>query len=300
MSVRLGVSPIGWSNDDLPELGGDTPLETCLAEAQQAGFAGIELGGKFPREAAVLRPLLARHRLALVSGWYGGHLLERSVADEIVAIEAHLRLLVQMGASVVVFAETSGSIAGERQRPISQRRRLSEADWPEFARRLTALAEHVAARGVALAYHHHMGTVIENEAETDRLMGMTGDAVGLVLDTGHLAYVGADPIALARRHHHRIKHVHCKDVRPDVLARVRADDASFLDAVLAGVFTVPGDGSIDFAGVAAMLADIGYDGWLVVEAEQDPELAPPLEYARMGFRHLGAVVAAAGLTLGEA
>jgi inosose dehydratase len=293
MSVRLGVSPIGWSNDDLPELGGDTPLDTCLAEARQAGFAGIELGNKFPSEPTVLRPILDHHGLALVSGWYSGRLLDRSVEEELAAIEAHRALLVAMGCHVLVYAETSG--VGDRRRPLSSRPRLRDEEWRDFGSRLTDLADRLARSGIRLAYHHHMGTVVENEAEIDRLMAATGDSVGLVLDTGHLAFAGADPAAVAYRHGRRITHVHCKDVRDDVLAWVQAADASFLDAVVAGVFTVPGDGSIEFAGVLEALALAEYRGWLVVEAEQDPVKAPPLAYARLGFAHLSAVVARTGL-----
>jgi inosose dehydratase len=295
MPVRLGISPIGWSNDDMPELGGDTPLETCLAEARLAGFEGIEVGNKFPRDAAVLRPLLDRHGLSLISGWYSGRLLQQSVAAELVAIENHCSLLVAMGCTVLVYAETSGGIAGDRRRPLSSRPRLADADWRDFGFRLTELADRLARRGIRLAYHHHMGTVVESEAEIDRLLAVTGDGVGLLLDTGHLAFAGADPAAVARRYGHRINHVHCKDVRRDMLASVRAGDASFLDAVLDGVFTVPGDGCIDFDEVLAALAAADYRGWLVVEAEQDPVRAVPLAYARLGFAHLSAAVARAGL-----
>jgi inosose dehydratase len=295
MPVRLGISPIGWSNDDLPELGGDTPLEACLAEARQAGFAGIELGNKFPRDSSLLRPVLERHELSLISGWYGGRLLDRSVDEEMAAIERHLALLVAMECAVLVYAETSGSIAGDRQRALSARPRLRDGDWRDFGVRLTEFAERVAHRGIRLAYHHHMGTVVESEAEIDRLMAATGASVGLLLDTGHLAFAGSDPVELAQRYSPRIAHVHCKDVRPDVLARVRAADTSFLDAVLDGVFTVPGDGGVDFAGVCGALAASGYRGWLVVEAEQDPEKASPLAYARLGFANLCACVAQAGL-----
>jgi inosose dehydratase len=294
MPVRLGISPIGWSNDDLPELGGDTPLETCLAEARLAGFEGIELGNKFPRDPAVLRPILERQGLSLISGWYSGRLLARSVTEELAAIEAHRALLVAMGCAVLVYAETSGSIAGDRCRPLAARPRLSAGGWRDFGVRLTELAERLLQRGIRLVYHHHMGTVIESEAEIDRLMAVTGDSVGLLLDTGHIAFAGSDPTILARRYGHRIAHVHCKDVRRDILASVRAGDASFLDAVLDGVFTVPGDGCIDFGGVLAALAVADYSGWLVVEAEQDPAKAPPLAYARLGFGHLIAA-ARAGL-----
>jgi inosose dehydratase len=295
MPVRLGISPIGWSNDDLPELGGDTPLETCLAEARLAGFEGIELGNKFPRDPAVLRPILERHGLSLISGWYSGRLLYRSVAEELAAIEAHRALLVAMGCAVLVYAETSRSIAGDRCRPLSGRPRLGDGGWRDFGGRLTELAERLSRHGIRLVYHHHIGTVVESEAEIDRLMAAAGDSVALLLDTGHLAFAGADPAVLARRYGHRIAHVHCKDVRRDVLAGVRAGDASFLDAVIGGVFTVPGDGCIDFGPVLAALAAAHYSGWLVVEAEQDPVKAPPLTHARLGFEHMSAAAVRAGL-----
>ena len=299
MTVRLGISPIGWSNDDLPELGGDIPLDRCLAEARAAGYEGIELGHKFPRDPAALRPILEQFGLALISGWYSGRLLERSVRAEIAAIEPHFSLLVAMGCAVLVYAETSGSVAGDRRRPLSDRPRLGAGDWHDFGARLTELADHLSACGIGLVYHHHMGTVIENEAEIDRLMAVTGDKVGLLLDTGHAVYAGIDPAALVRQHGDRIKHVHCKDVRREVLARVRAHDTSFLNAVLDGVFTVPGDGCIDFSGVLAELAAADYSGWLVVEAEQDPEKAPPLAYARLGFDKLSATAVCAGLVREE-
>jgi inosose dehydratase len=295
MTIRIGINPITWSNDDLPELGGDIPLETCLAEARQAGYAGIELGHKFPRRAAALRPLLARHGLALVSGWFSGGLLVRSLAEEIEAVAGHLELLAAMGCRVMVFAETTGAVHGARATTLTRRPRLAAGDWAGFGAKLTRLGEHLAAHGVALAYHHHMGTVVESADDVDCLMAATGPAVGLLLDTGHLSYAGADPAAVARRHGRRINHVHCKDVRPAVLARARAADLSFLDAVVKGVFTVPGDGGIAFDPVLAALRAVDYQGWLVVEAEQDPAKAHPLTYARIGYRYLSATAAKAGL-----
>lgn len=286
MDVRIGINPLTWTNDDMPELGGNTPLEVCLAEARQAGYDGIELGNKFPRDELVLRPILARHGLALISGWYSARLLERSAADEIAAVESHLALLAAMGCTTMVFAEVTGCVHGDRRVPLSRRPRLTDDQWPILAARMTEVARHLAARGVRLAYHHHMGTVIETEAEIDRLMALTGPEVGLLLDTGHLTYAGGDPVALARRHAARIVHVHCKDVRPEVLAQAKRDDWSFLDAVLAGVFTVPGDGYVDYPGVLRILSEAGYRGWLVVEAEQDPAKAHPLTYARMGHDYL--------------
>jgi len=294
MSVRLGISPIGWSNDDLPELGGDIPLDTCLAEAHELGFEGIELSHKFPRDPVLLGRLLAYHGLRLISGWYSGRLLERSVAEELGAIEPYRALLAAMSCTVLVYAETSGSVAGDRARPVSSRPSLPDGHWRDFGIRLTELADRLAERGMRLAYHHHMGTVVETSAEIDLLMAATGGSVGLLLDTGHLAFAGADPADIAWRHRARISHIHCKDVRPGMLARARATDMSFLDAVLDGVFTVPGDGAIDFTAVLAALKAADYRGWLVVEAEQDPGRAPPLVYARRGFVHLSAAVREAG------
>jgi inosose dehydratase len=282
----IGINPLTWSNDDMPALGGATPLETCLAEARLAGYAGIELGNKFPREAGALAPILARHDLRLVSGWYSARLRERDAVQELAALAAHRDLLKAMGCAVMVFAEVSGCVHGERATPLSRRPAMTEEEWPGFALRLAEVGRHLAEHGLKLAYHHHMGTVIETEAEIDRLMALTGPEVGLLLDTGHLTYAGGDPLAAARRHAERIVHVHCKDVRPAVLARARAEDLPFLEAVLAGVFTVPGDGAVDYAGLLTVLRERGYAGWLVVEAEQDPAMAHPLTYARMGHDNL--------------
>ena len=247
----------------MPELGGDIPLDICLAEAREAGFDGIELGHKFPRDPAILRPLLAHQGLRLISGWYSGRLLERSVAEELGAIEPYRALLAAMSCTVLVYAETSGSVAGDRARPVSSRPSLPDGHWRDFGIRLTELADRLAERGMRLAYHHHMGTVVETSAEIDLLMAATGGSVGLLLDTGHLAFAGADPADIAWRHRARISHIHCKDVRPGMLARARATDMSFLDAVLDGVFTVPGDGAIDFTAVLAALKAADYRGWLV-------------------------------------
>lgn len=293
MTVRLGANPIGWSNDDLRELGADIPLETCLAEARAAGFVGMELGHKFPREASALRQVLSGHDLDLVSGWYSSSLLTRDAEAELAALEPHLALLEALGARVLIFAETTGAVHGDRARPISSRPRLAADDWSRLGRRMSEVGEAVAARGLDLVYHHHMGTVVESADDIHALMKATGPAVKLLLDTGHASFAGADPVALARRYRERIGHVHCKDVRKVVMRRARDEDWSFLDAVVAGVFTVPGDGDIDFPAVLGELP--GYAGWLVVEAEQDPEKAPPARYARLGYDNLSGYARAAGL-----
>ncbi|KFN49456.1 myo-inosose-2 dehydratase [Arenimonas composti] len=295
MSIRFGVSPIAWSNDDMPELGGDTPLESILADIRAVGFEGVELGGRFPREPAALRELLQRHDLALVGGWYSGALLERDAEAEIAALQPHLRLLQALGSEVFVFAETSNAIHGERGKPLTATPRLGDRDWAAFGARMTAVAEHIAAQGMRFAYHHHLGTVVETAADLAAFLGHTGPSVGLTLDTGHAALGGIDPLDVIRDHPGRIAHVHCKDVRTARHTAARAAGASFLDGVLAGMYTVPGDGDLDFAAVMAALARIDYSGWIVVEAEQDPKLADPRTYADLGLRTLRAQAAAAGL-----
>jgi len=296
MGVRIGINPLTWTNDDMPDLGGETPLEVCLIETAQAGYAGIELGNKFPRRAETLKPILDRHGLALVSGWYSGRLLTRDLADEKKDVENHLNLLAAMGCGVMVFAEVSGCIHGERKTPLSRRPALAAADWPAFGKRLTEMAKYLAGRGLGMAFHHHMGTVVQSAEDIHRLMEHTGDEVGLLLDTGHLTFAGADPVAVATDYAARVAHIHCKDVRAAVLEKALASDWSFLDAVLAGVFTVPGDGSVDYSAVLPPVARAGYAGWLVVEAEQDPATAHPLTYARMGFDYMKRAAPAAGLT----
>jgi inosose dehydratase len=295
MPCPIGINPLTWTNDDMPELGGDTPLETCLAEAKVAGYDGMELGNKFPREATVLQATMARHRLRVVSGWYSANLLSRSVDDEWAAMASHLSLLAACGATEMVFAETTGCVHGDRNAKLAARRTLAPAEIADLGTRMSQLGARMAARGVHLAYHHHMGTVIQTEAEIDALMAATTPDVGLLLDTGHLTYAGGDPLRVAMRHAMRIKHVHCKDVRSIALASAKTDDLSFLDAVLAGVFTVPGDGAIDYPSILAALRATDYRGWLVVEAEQDPARAHPLTYARKGHDYLRQAAALAGL-----
>jgi inosose dehydratase len=279
--VRIGINPLTWTNDDLPELGEANSLETCLKEARLAGYEGVELGRKFPRDAKVLGPILKPHGLSLVSGWYSARLLERSVEDEIKAMQSHAALLRSLGAKVMVFCEVSRCVHGERKIPLSRRPKLAEKEWKQFSERLDAVAAELDQQGLKMAYHHHMGTVIQSEEEVDRMMGST-KSVGLLLDSGHLTFAGGDPMRALKRHAKRIVHVHCKDIRKDKLAAARKQDMSFLDAVLGDVFAVPGDGSIDFDPLIAELAKHDYQGWLVVEADQDPGKAHPLTHARIG------------------
>jgi inosose dehydratase len=279
--VRIGINPLTWTNDDLPELGEQNSLETCLTEAKQAGYEGVELGRKFPRDAALLGPILNKHGLNLVSGWYSGQLLERSAADEIKALQPHLTLLKKLGSTAMVFCEVSRCVHGDRRIPLSKRPKLAEKEWQPFSRQLDEVASYLKDQGVTMAYHHHMGTVIQAEDEVDRMMDSTR-SVGLLLDTGHLTFAGGDPLRALKRHAERIVHVHCKDIRKDKLAQAKKKDLSFLDAVLGDVFAVPGDGSIDFEPILKELSNHNYSGWLVVEADQDPAKAHPLTHARIG------------------
>ncbi len=295
MSIRFGVSPIAWANDDMPELGAETSVETILADAAAIGFAGVELGGRFPREPAALRAMLERQRLALIGGWYSTALLARDAEAEIAALEPHLALLKALGSSVFIAAETSNAIHGDRARPLSQTPRLDPADWPRFGARLAAVADHVEGHGLRFAYHFHLGTVVERQPALDLFVASTPANVGFVVDTGHATLADVDAAALIRAHPERVVHVHAKDVRRRVFEQVRAGHASFLDGVLAGMFTAPGDGDLDFAPVMRALADIGYAGWVVIEAEQDPGLADPRVYSRLGLKTLRAAAADAGL-----
>lgn len=297
MKVRIGINPITWTNDDVPELGGDTPLETCLSETKRAGYAGTELGGKFPRQSSVLKPIMAQYGLAIISGWFDGRCDEKEVSAEFDSILPHLQLLKDMGSTHVVYADTSRGRHGAIWGPISQRPKLSPEEWPVYGKKLTALAEKFADFGVRMAFHHHMGTIIETDEEVGLMMKHTGEAVGLLYDTGHSIFSGGDPLALIKKHVKRVVHVHCKDSRKPMLEKARTEDMSFMGAVMEGIFTVPGDGFIDYPAILRVLAENNYSGWLVVEAEQDPKKADPLTYATMGFKNLSRMAKEAGLTV---
>lgn len=293
-NVRIGINPISWMNDDLPALGGDTPLETALSEGKEIGYAGFELGNKFPKDGPGLQAKLAEFGLACVSGWYSGLLGEDTVEAEIARCQAHMAKLQYNGARVVVYGECAGTIQGQIDTPLAQRPQFTDqAQWQAYARRLDAFGAHLQQTyGIALAYHHHMGAYVESPQDIDRLMALTDPRyVGLLFDTGHAWFGGAaDPVALLRKHVGRVNHVHCKDVRAAVVAQARNDGWSFLTSVLYGAFTVPGDGAIDFDAVLRTLHAAHYQGWLVVEAEQDPAVAPSYRYASLGYATLRDIV----------
>jgi inosose dehydratase len=284
--VKIGINPISWMNDDLPSLGGETPLETALSEGAAIGYRGFELGNKFPREPQALREVLGRHRLECVSGWYSGQLAPRSGAAEIAVVAPHLRRLAENGAKVMVYGEVADAIQGAPV-PLYKRPRFRSADeWKAYGERVTAFARHTLSQGVRLGYHHHMGAYVVAPADVDRLMALTGGEVGLLFDSGHITFGGGDAVDVLAKHIKRVCHVHCKDVRPNVIKLARNRHWSFLQAVINGAFSVPGDGAVDFPGLLKILYDNDYQGWLVVEAEQDPAVAPSYAYAEKGYRHL--------------
>lgn len=297
MRARLGIAPIAWSNDDLPELGGETTLETCLSDSRAAGFCGVETGGKFPKTSSALRTALEAHALSLASGWFSGTVLDADLEQEKDRIGPQIELFKALGASCIAYGETAGTIQNIRNAPLSTRRRLSDDEIATYGRKLTVFAEFCADEGMPIAFHHHMATAIETERDLDMLMANTGDAVQLLYDAGHMAFAGGDVIAVIDKHGSRISHVHTKDIRGEVVANLDRDRQSFLDAVLEGAFTVPGDGLLNFNAIVKRLADVGYEGWFIVEAEQDPAKAPPFEYAKIGHNALVVALNAAGYTI---
>ncbi len=283
----VGANPIIWSNDDFAELGGDIPLERCLAEMSAAGYAGAELGHKFPRTATELAAVLSLHGLRLVSGWHSTHLASRSLADEETAFRRHLDLLQALNANVIIVAECTRAVHGLRDEPLGyagDRPVLSEDEWTRICAGLTHFAGLARAAGLRLVYHHHMGTAIQSGEALDRLLESVLP-LDLLFDPGHLAFAGVDPLEVLRKHGPRVAHVHLKNVRPAVVAQARRERWSFCRAVSEGVFTIPGvgtpgDGSVDFPEIFARLAALDYRGWLVVEAEEDPAKAEPFAKAR--------------------
>ncbi len=293
LNVRIGVNPLSWMNDDLPSLGGDTPLETALREGKEIGYAGFELGNKFPTDGPGLKAKLDEFGLVCVSGWYCGYLATDTLEAEIQRCDAHMRKLQHNNCKVFIYGECADTIQGDQSIALNQRPQFrSDADWQAYGKRLNAFAEHVkAAYGLALAYHFHTGAYVESGADIDKLMAVTSKDVGLTFDTGHAHFGGvAAPEKLLEKYVHRVKHVHCKDIRGEVMKRARNENWSFLDAVLAGTFTVPGDGVVNFPAIINVLNQANYQGWLVVEAEQDPAVAPSYQYAKMGFDTLKTLV----------
>lgn len=297
MTVRLGISPISWQNDDLPDLTAAYTMEQALREARAIGYTGVERGRRMPADTEGLRDCLNANHLALCGGWCSGNLLVNDVKTEIEAVRQQVTQFVALDAPCIVYAECSNTVQGNIAVPVNARPKFSRDEVYAYAAKLSELAKWMADAGMALAYHHHMGSFIEDEDDVNWLMEGSTPEVKLLFDTGHLLFGGADVMRVLDRWATRVHHVHFKDIRPDVVRAVRANRRSFLEAVIAGAFTVPGDGCIDFQAVTDKLKAMGYAGWIVVEAEQDPANAPPFEYSKMGFEHIVAICKASGLEI---
>lgn len=281
-NVKLGIAPIAWTNDDLPELGGENTFRQCVSEMALAGFTGSEVGNKYPKDPAVLKPMLELRGIEICNAWFSAFLISRPYEETEAAFEKHVAFLAAMGAKVVGVSEQSYSIQGIQSQPVFEGKyAMNDAEWDTLCNGLNRMGKlSLEKYGIALTFHHHMGTVVQSAAETDRLMAGTNPAyVSLLFDSGHFAYCGENPAEMVRRYAKRIKHVHLKDIRPDVVAKVRENRWSFLEGVRQGTFTIPGDGCVDFDPIFACLEESGFEGYMVVEAEQDPAKADPLEYA---------------------
>lgn len=292
MKAKLGIAPIAWWNDDLAELSDDVSLEECLRQASTAGFTGMETGRRFPMDMNELGPILARYGISVCGGWFSGLLLDGDIEMEKDRIAAQMVFFKAADAPCIVYGETARSIQGVKSAPLATKPKLSEAETAAYGRKISDFADWCASQGMPISYHHHMAAAIETEAELDLLMQHS--SVPLLFDAGHMAFAGGDVLRVIDKHHKRITHVHTKDVRKDVIDGLDRSRESFLDAVVKGAFTVPGDGSLDFEAIIKRCASYGYEGWFVVEAEQDPKISPPLEMAKKGHKELLRVMAAAG------
>jgi len=292
MKAQLGIAPIAWWNDDLAELSDDVSLEECLRQAALAGFTGMETGRRFPMDMVELGPILARYGISVCGGWFSGLLLDGDLEAEKDRIAQQMEFFIAAKAPCIVYGETARSIQGVRAAPLATKPTLSEAEIASYGRKVSDFADWCARQGMPIAYHHHMGAVVETEAELDLFMAHS--SVPLLFDTGHLVMAGGDPLRVIDKHHERFLHIHTKDVRQPVIDALDRRRDGFLDAIVRGAFTVPGDGSLDFEAIVKALAAKGYEGWFVVEAEQDPRLNPPLEMAKKGHAELLRVMQAAG------
>ncbi|MDR3211365.1 MAG: myo-inosose-2 dehydratase [Planctomycetota bacterium] len=280
-TVKLGIAPIAWTNDDMPDLGRENTFEQCVSEMALSGFAGSEIGNKYPRDPAILLPALALRNLEIANAWFSSHLTTQAYADTEREFISQCDFLKAVGAGLIGVSEQGFSIQGQMDTPIFEAKHvMSEAEWQLLTQGLDRLGKIARDKGLRLVYHHHMGTVVQTAAETDRLLANTNpELVGLLFDSGHFAYSGEDPLAMLKKHLPRVRHVHLKDIRRPLVEQVKREKLSFLKGVRLGTFTVPGDGDIDFGPIFQVLAEAEYRGWMLVEAEQDPVRANPLAYA---------------------
>ena len=292
MKAKLGIAPIAWWNDDLAELSDDVSLEECLRQASVAGFTGMETGRRFPMDMRDLGPILKKYGISVCGGWFSGLLLDGDIEVEKDRVAAQHAFFKAAGAPCIVYGETARSVQGIKSAPLATKPKLTEAEMAAYGRKISDFADWCAANGMPISYHHHMAAAVETEAELDLFMAHS--TVPLLYDAGHMAFAGGDVLRVLDNHHKRISHVHTKDIRQSVVDALDRSRESFLDAVVKGAFTVPGDGSLDFEAIVKRCAHYGYEGWFVVEAEQDPKVSPPLEMARKGHAELLRVMAAAG------
>ena len=285
--IRLAIAPIGWTNDDMPELGGEIPFEQCISEMALAGFEGSEVGNKYPRDPERLNKALKLRGLTICNAWFSSFLTTKSLVEVEKDFIKQCDFLFAVGARVIGAAEQGNSIQGKPLPIFDAKPRFTNEEWKRLTEGLNHLGTIAKKKGMQLVYHHHMGTGVQITEEIDRLMEMTDpELVGLLYDTGHLVFSGEDHLAILHKYLKRIKHVHLKNVRFEVMEKAKKEKWSFLQAVRNGVFTVPGDGGLDFVPVFDALKSGGYKGWWVVEAEQDPAKANPLEYALIARRYI--------------
>lgn len=296
--IQFGTNPIAWANDDDQTIGANIPTDRILHEAGRLiGFDGIENGHRWPDDGAEIKALLGGYGLKFISGWYSTELLVRSVEDEIANCQHHLAKLKANDCKVMIVCETSNAIHGDAEKPVNERPTLSDAELKDFCAKIEAFAAYLAGEGMTLVYHHHMGTIIESPEEIDALMENTGPHLHLLFDAGHCAFGGGDPVKVLTKHVGRVRHFHAKNIRPAITAKVRSEGLSFLQGVVGGAFTVPGDqeGGVDFQPLLQILADHSYDGWIVIEAEQNPDERNPLLYQTLGLHTLKRIAKETGL-----
>lgn len=293
MTIKLGIAPINWCNDDDPNLGGDISFEQCIDEMALAGYVGTELGNKYPRDAALLKDTLAARGLQLSSAWFSTYFtVDGAYSDTLARFMEHLSFMRAMGAGFINVCECGHAIQGSETAILSPfKPEFSEQQWAALVKGLHALGRIAHDYGMQVVYHYHAGTGVFTGNEIDALMERTSpELVGLLLDTGHAAFAGVDSLRLIEQYSSRISYVHLKDVRAEVLKSVSENNLNFMDAVRAGVFTVPGDGFLDFSAIIKGLKKSAYSGWMIVEAEQDPVKAPPLQYALKAYKYLSEIV----------
>lgn len=280
--VKLGIAPIGWTNDDMPDLGKENTFEQCVSEMALAGFTGSEVGGKYPADTAVLKKALDLRGIRICNQWFSSFLISKPYEDTEKEFIKATDFLREMGAKVIGVSEQSYSIQGKMEQPVWEGKYImDDQEWKLLAEGLNKLGKIAKDKGMTLTFHHHMGTVVQTEEEVDRFMEMVDpELVFLLFDSGHLSFAGIDPEKVLKKYVNRVKHVHLKDIRREMVEKSRNERWSFLKGVREGVFTVPGDGDVDFAPIFRILEEAGYEGWVVVEAEQDPAKANPLEYAK--------------------